>query len=121
MDEKKIAGQWTPPRVRLIALLYLLLLVSNAFDAHATLDAVRAGAVELNPVMAYALSFGPAVFIGAKMLLAGGLGLFLAVMARRRRIAWYGLVGLSAVYGAVLAWQVALALCGSHVMIVLPS
>ncbi|HSD12793.1 MAG TPA: DUF5658 family protein [Patescibacteria group bacterium] len=121
MNGQKTGGRWAPPSVRLIVLLYVLLLVSNAFDAHATLDAVRAGAVELNPVMAFALSFGAAYFIGVKMLLAGGLGLALAVLARRRRLAWYGLIGVSFIYGAVLAWQIALALCGSHLMIVLPS
>lgn len=121
MTERNRRGRWTPPRVRLVVLLYALLIVSNAFDAHATLDAVRAGAVELNPLMAYALSQGAAVFIGAKMLLAGGLGLALAALARRRRLAWYGLVAVSAIYGAVLIWQVALALCGSHAMIALPS
>ncbi len=121
MTGQKTGGRWTPPRIRLIVLLYALLLASNAFDAHATIDAVRAGAVELNPIMAFALSYGVAYFIGMKMLLAGGLGLALAALARRRRLAWYGLIGVSTVYGIVLVWQVALALCGSHLMIVLPS
>jgi hypothetical protein len=121
VDRKKTERRWTPPRARLIALLYALLLVSNGFDAHATLDAVGRGAVELNPLMAFALSHGAAAFIAAKMLLAGGLGLALAILARRRRLAWYGLIAVSAIYGIVFAWQVALALFGARLMIVLPS
>lgn len=121
MTGQKTGGRWTPPSVRLIALLYALLLVSNGFDAHATIDAVRHGAVELNPIMAFALSYGVAAFVATKMLLAGGLGLALAILARRKRLAWYGLIGVSTAYGIVLVWQVALALCGSHLMIVLPS
>ena len=113
--------RWRAPRVRLIALLYVLLVVFNAFDAHSTLDAVRLGAVELNPVMAHMLAYGPAVFLLAKMGLSCGLGLVLAVFARRRRLAWYGLLGVTAIYGSVFIWQVALVFFGEHLSIILPS
>ncbi|HTK03978.1 MAG TPA: DUF5658 family protein [Candidatus Eisenbacteria bacterium] len=113
--------RWRAPRVRLIVLLYALLIVFNGFDAHSTLDAVRLGAVELNPVMAALLTYGPWVFILAKMGLACGFGLVLAYWSRRHRLAWYGLIGVTAIYGSVFIWQVALVFFGEHLSIVIPS
>ncbi len=111
---------WTPPAVLRVALVLLLLVLLNVFDACATLDAVRAGAVELNPVMRAALGHGPLSFLLAKMALGAGLAAFLAAVAgvpsrlrRERRFAWYGLCGLAGVYGVLFVWHV---LVASHVI-----
>jgi len=113
--------RWRAPRVRLIVLLYVLLVVFNAFDAHSTIDAVANGAVELNPVMAALLAHGAWVFLVVKMGMICGFGLMLALYSRRKRLAWYGLLGVTTVYGIVFAWQVALVFFAEHLSIVLPS
>ena len=113
--------RWRAPRVRLITLLFALLVVFNAFDAYSTIHAVSLGAVELNPVMAFMLTRGTAAFLAVKMGLICGFGLTLAVLARRKRLAWYGLLGVTAVYAVVFIWQVALALFGAHLSIEIPS
>ncbi|HTM68658.1 MAG TPA: DUF5658 family protein [Candidatus Binatia bacterium] len=114
-------SRWRAPRVRLIVLLYALLVVFNAFDARSTLDAVARGAVEINPVMAALLAHGPWAFLLAKMGLACGFGLVLAFWSRRHRLAWYGLLAVTAIYGSVFIWQVALVFFGEQLSIVLPS
>lgn len=112
----------TPPSVRLIVLLYVLFVTFHAFDAWSTIEAIRNGAVELNPVMAWLLRHGNATFFAVKVgVIAGGLGLFLALLARRRPLAWYGLVGLTVLYGIVAAWHVALVLFGPHLTVTIPA
>ena len=111
----------TPPRVRLVLLLFVLLVTFHAFDAWSTVEAVRNGAIELNPIMAWLLARGTATFLAVKMGLACGGGLFIALTSRRYRLAWYGLIGLTAIYGVVFVWQVALALFGAHLAITVPA
>lgn len=111
----------TPPRVRLILLLYVLLVTFHAFDAWSTIEAVRNGAVELNPIMAWLLRHGHVTFLVAKMGLACTGGMVLALTARKYRLAWYGLLGVTAVYGVVFAWQVALVIFGEQLMITVPA
>lgn len=114
-------GRWRAPSVRLIVLLYALFVTFNAFDAHATLVAVRDGAVELNPFMAYALRSGAWAFLAVKMGLACGFGLVLAAFSRRKRLAWLGFAGVTAVYGLLFLWHVAITLFGQSLVIVVPS
>lgn len=111
----------TPPRVRLIVLLYVLFVVFHAFDAWSTVEAVRNGAVELNPLMALLLRHGFTVFVLAKMSLAAGCGLVLALTARRKRLAWYGLVGTTVLYGIVAAWHMAIVIYGPQLALPIPA
>jgi uncharacterized protein DUF5658 len=111
----------TPPRVRLILLLYVLFITFHAFDAWSTVEAMRNGAVELNPVMAALLARGTATFVVAKMGVAVVGGFVLAYFSRRKRLAWYGLIGVTVVFGAVAAWHVALVLYGPQLTITLPA
>lgn len=101
--------------------MYVLFVAFNAFDAHATLDAVRYGAVELNPVMAYALAFGPWAFLAVKMGLACGFGLALALWSRKYRLAWRGLAAVTMIYGLLFLWHVAIVIFGQALVIVVPS
>lgn len=100
---------WTPPRVRTILLLLSLIVALNAFDAWATLIVVSVvGATEeLNPLMRRALNAGPETFITVKMGMIVGFTSGLAWLARRRRMAWYGLCGIAALYAVLVAYQIA--------------
>src|SRR5260221_10741591 len=90
---------WTPPRVRLILLIFTLVLVLNAFDICATL--VIVGIVgtseEMNPLMRWSLEHGPATFVAVKTGLVVGLTSLLTLLSSRRRLAWYGLCGIAIV------------------------
>jgi hypothetical protein len=121
------------PRVRLVLLLFTLFFTANCLDVWATLAAIADGATELNPVMAAALALGPAVFVSAKLLLAGSGGIFLAaiavatrafgraVSARENRAAWYGLCALTAVYVLLAGFHVASAIYGPLIVIDVPA
>lgn len=100
---------WTPPRVRLVLLILSLIIALNAFDTWATLivvSAVGAGE-EYNPLMRFLLEAGPAWFVAGKMGMIVGFASALAWMSRRRRLAWYGLCGIAALYLALVAYQAA--------------
>ena len=112
---------WTPPRVRLIFLVFLLMLVANAFDAWATIGIVAQGATELNPIMRWALKHGPVAFIAMKTCLIGSLTLFLAVASRTHRLAWRGLYVLTALYMLIFVWHVLLVIYGESLTIDIPS
>lgn len=100
---------WTPPRVRLVLLILLLVIALNVFDVFATLIVVSVvgTAEEMNPLMRWALNAGPATFIAVKMGMIAGFTSGLALLARRRRMAWYGLCGIAALCAALVAYQIA--------------
>jgi hypothetical protein len=111
----------TPPSVRLIVLLYVLFMTFHAFDAWSTVEAVRNGAVELNPAMAWLLRHGFTAFVVGKMAIAAVGGLVLALTSRRWRLGWYGLVGLTVLYGVVAVWHSAIIMFGERLVITIPA
>jgi len=88
----------TPPRPRSIVLVFLFLVAANVFDVAATIEVIRRGADEWNPLMQYALSVGPWYFFFLKFTVITGGAAFLAVYARKMRLAWWGLCAMAGVY-----------------------
>lgn len=70
------------PWVLLVALGVVLLSVT---DAYFTMALLSMGAIEVNPVMAYALEFGGLTFFASKMLLTAG-GVALVVQHKKFRL-----------------------------------
>ncbi len=100
-------SSWTPPRVRTIACMTLSIFACCAFDALSTLHAVSHPHVEeLNPLMRWALSVGPNFFVAFKTSLTLSCIALIAAFAKTRRLAWWGLCGLTATYGALIAYQI---------------
>jgi len=103
MREKRSRKPWAPPRPPIIALTLLFLTVANIFDAAATLELIRRGADEWNPLMRYALGFGDWYFIFLKSLITLVFSGFLALFAlNRRRSAWWALCALTVMYLALI-------------------
>ena len=88
----------TQPRPRIIAIVFLFLLIACAFDAFATLEVIERGADEWNPLMAFAISVGPWYFFLVKMATVTVGALILSRFARTWRLAWYGLCALAGIY-----------------------
>ena len=95
---------WAPRRLT-VAIAVISLVALNLIDTIATIYATGLGGDELNPVMAWLLSHGPAAFVGGKMGFITLGALYLALYARRKRMAWYGLLGLDIVYGLVAVFH----------------
>ncbi|MDJ0976364.1 MAG: DUF5658 family protein [Planctomycetota bacterium] len=86
-------------------------------DAILTLNVLQLGAEEWNPVMAKLLEFGPAAFIGVKMVWTlAGCGILM--LLGRHRVARLGLSALLIAYICLTTWhlvgqtQIALAVLG---------
>ena len=89
-------------------MLAVLIMLLNIGDALFTLRHIENGASELNPIMGYALGLGPVLFIVIKHLLVG-IGLVTAVYkARQFRWTKPALIGVSALYGAVVVYHTVL-------------
>ena len=88
---------------RLVELLVLVNLLS-VVDLLVTLEVLRLGAVELNPIMSRLLESGPAQAAVAKIgvVLLATLGLWLL---RRHRAALSTAVALVAVYGSLVTFE----------------
>ncbi len=89
------------------ALLAELLVLVNLFsvvDLLITLELLRLGAVEVNPIMARLFEFGPGPAAAAKLgiVLVATLSLWLL---RRHRAALTTTVALVAVYGSLVAYE----------------
>jgi hypothetical protein len=88
-----------------ISLKSLLLL--NLFDAVFTLSIVTLGwGYEQNPLMAYALSLGPMVFMLTKILL-GSCTVWIFLIAYPLKLAVYGAYCVTAVYAALACYHLA--------------
>jgi Domain of unknown function (DUF5658) len=88
---------------RLVELLVLVNLLS-VMDLLMTLEFLRLGAVEINPIMARLFESGPGTAAVAKVgvVLLATFGLWLL---RRHRAALTTAVGLAAVYGSLVAFE----------------
>ena len=90
--------------------LILLILSLSVMDALLTLYLIGQGAVEVNPVMAYFLNYGPFVFFSAKYLLTA-LAILLVLVNSRAFIfgtrvrAQILLVVFAAPFALVVKWQ----------------
>ena len=71
----------------------------NITDALCTLYAVSKGVEELNPLMAWLISFSPTVFIAAKLLIFT----FAIDILARRKPSWLRWVGI--LYLSVVIWH----------------
>jgi len=96
------------PRLRgrpaLLAELLVLVNVFSAIDLLITLELLRLGAVEVNPIMARLLASGAGTAAVAKLgvVLLATLGLWLL---RRHRAALPTAVALMAVYGSLVTFE----------------
>jgi hypothetical protein len=89
----------------------ILILAFSVTDAFLTLWLVDRGATELNPVMAYFLAQGPAVFIGAKYLLTSLSVVILVVYSQvfLHRVGIYirsVIASILMLLSSVIAWEV---------------
>jgi hypothetical protein len=82
------------------------ILVFNLIDGILTLAVVDAGlATEANPLMAASLGWGSVPFILVKTGLVS-FGVYLLYLRRTHRLASAALVGLSAVYAAIVVYHI---------------
>ncbi len=95
------AVSWTPPPWRVLILVSLLVVLLNVFDALSTLELIRRGGEEGNPLARIMLRYGDATFFFWKTGLASACALALACFARVHRAAWLAFWGIIAVYAAV--------------------
>jgi hypothetical protein len=96
------------PRARTLVVTCALvaLWVLNLEDVILTRRALALGATELNSIMGFLLRFGFAPAALAKMSVVTAGSIFLWTQ-RRRRIVLLASVGLAAVYGALVVYQIA--------------
>jgi hypothetical protein len=93
----------------------VLILAFSVMDAYLTLWLVDRGATELNPVMAYFLTHGPAVFIGAKYLFTS-LSVVILVLFSHVFLCRVGIyirsiiTSILMLFSSVIAWEVYLLL-----------
>lgn len=80
-EERDGVVDWHEPQLLFLALMIVVLSVSDAFF---TLTLLTNGAVEVNPVLAYLLQNHPAYFAILKMTLTGVGVTVLVAMARKR-------------------------------------
>jgi hypothetical protein len=90
---------WTPPRTRLLFLLFLFVSTASFFDATSTLRLDATGDYyEVNPFARSALAVSPGYFLFWRVvsmtLVIGGAAFF----SRTYRAAWWILLVLSATY-----------------------
>jgi hypothetical protein len=88
----------------LLAELLILVNILSALDLFITLNVLRLGAIELNPVMAYLLDLGPlpATFAKVGVMIAATGGLWLL---RRHRAALSTALFLVIAYGALVTFE----------------
>lgn len=89
---------WTPPPGVILALWAVLLVGLNVFDAFATVEIVRRGGEEANPLVRPLLERGFAAFLAWKAFVSGACATALALVARAHRMAWWLLVSACAAY-----------------------
>lgn len=97
---------WTPPDGRVLILVFTLVVLLNVFDAVSTLEIIRRGGEEANPIAGPMVPYGDAAFFFWKMGLASACAAALAVIARKRRFAWVGLRCVAALYAGLAAFHV---------------
>lgn len=80
---------WAPPSWSVLILVSALVVLLNAFDALATIEIVRRGGEEANPVARPMFERGHAAFLVWKMGLSTACTVILAIISRLHRAAWY--------------------------------
>jgi hypothetical protein len=88
-----------------ILLSILLLLVFSLADGLITLELIDSGCVEVNPLMRFSLSHGPACFLTVKYLLTA-IGLPVLVLFGVRYRAGLLISAIVALYAALIVYQV---------------
>lgn len=89
----------------------LILCTLNVLDTAMTLKLIGMGvAKEANPLMRLALESSPYVFVVLKVGVANVLALFLGHLARKSKVAYFGLIWCIAAYSLLVAYQTALLL-----------
>lgn len=97
---------WTPPHRTVLGLVCLIFVLMNAFDALATIEIVRRGGEEANPLARPMFERGNLPFFLWKMGLALVCSVALALLARSRRAAWWLLCSAAAAYAALAGLHV---------------
>ena len=103
---KPVRTPWTPPGGRVLILVFTLVVLLNVFDAISTLEIIRRGGEEANPIARPMVPYGDAAFFFWKMGLASACAAALAVIARKRRFAWLALQAVTALYAVLAAFHV---------------
>lgn len=101
-----VPATWTPPPWRVLTLTCLLIVLLNAFDALATMEIVRRGGEEANPIVEPLLSHGQLAFFLWKMLLATACSGALALLSAKYRFAWRGFKLAVIVYASIAVLHV---------------
>jgi hypothetical protein len=91
------------PASRTIVLV-LLVVGCSALDAWLTLYHLAEGGQEANPIMAFFLAAGPAVFLSVKMGLSS-LGAWVLAVHQQFTLAMHGLYGLTLGYGLLMGYH----------------
>lgn len=92
---------WTPPHWTVLGLVCLIVVLLNAFDAIATMEIIRRGGEEANPIARPMLDRGNLAFFLWKMGLALVCSAALALLARVHRAAWRLLCSAAAAYATL--------------------
>ena len=95
---------WAPPSRRLRVTLLVFVFLANIFDALATLEFLRHGGQELNPLVGIALEHGAGFFLSWKIVAAAVVCAALAVRSGTHRAAWILLCATAVVYGLLSAY-----------------
>ena len=97
---------WTPPHRTVLGLVCLLIVLLNAFDALATIEIIRRGGEEANPLARPMVDHGNLAFFLWKMGIASVCSVALALLARTRRAAWWLLCSATVAYATLAGLHV---------------
>jgi Domain of unknown function (DUF5658) len=101
--QDRVADVRHPSRSPLMMSLYASTALTQALDAHSTMRALDAGAVEVNPVMSYFSRHRPA-FVGMKAGAAAGMVYVGHRLAKRSKTrAAITLIAINSAYAAIVA------------------
>lgn len=97
---------WTPPDWRVLILTCAFVILLNVFDALSTLEIIRRGGEEANPIASPMVDYGEAAFFFWKTGLASLCAFALACLSRIHRAAWWLFWMAVAVYSAIACLHV---------------
>lgn len=101
-----VRKDWTPPAWRVLILISILVVLLNVFDAVSTLEVIRRGGVEANPLAEPVVAYGDATFFFWKVGLATACTVALALLSRVHRVAWWLFWFAAGVYAGIACLHV---------------
>lgn len=88
-----------------LAFIVLLVTACSLLDGVLTIEIIKRGATELNPVMQYAMVHGTLIFMLSKIILTVAGMTLLAVLAPYQRLALYGMYFMSVTYILLIGYH----------------